>query len=682
MGVIGLWACFGSVAHAFCGFYVAGAEQPLYNDATMVVLLREGTHTVLSMRNDYRGPPENFAMVVPVPEVLSEDDVRTLDSDVFDRVDRLASPRLVEYWEQDPCQEGGIGDLVGGSIGFGGLGLRGTGRGGGGTGVTIEAEFAVGEYDIVILSARDSSGLDRWLRANDYRIPEGAEAALRPYVEAGTKFFVAKVDVSKVTFEDGRAVLSPLRIHYESDEFSLPVRLGMLNSSGTQDLLVHILADNQRYEVANYPNVTIPTNLDLEDEVRDRFGEVYAAVFDETLRRNPGSVVTEYSWQASSCDPCPGGTGGLSQTDLVTLGSGVGAAAAAAPPAASTNWVSRVRPAAPRVQGGLSQEVVRRVTRRHMNELRFCHQQAYQGQPTTAAGVSLEVSYIVDPQGRVQAAVPDERGPAPPAFRSCVAQAFRRWTFPAPTNAGVVQIRQRLAFQPQAGGGGFGTLGGFGGRGFGLGTPKILTRLHYRYEEGGLGEDLVFREAAPIVGGREQPGEDGELSQVASTETSTNNFQARYAIRHEWTGPIECDEPNRGRWGPNPHPPESEAQPGEDETARRLRVLRAIGAPSPGPVMAENIALAPRGNIQLSAVLAKPVPALQITSAAILGAADGQDVEAPEEGAAPAANLASGAQTSTEASAQSGCGCRTSGGPGAGLLLLGWMVWVLRRRVR
>ena len=90
-------------AQAFCGFYVGGAEASLTNDATMVVMMREGTRTVLSMQNSYQGPPERFAMVVPVPVVLSEDNVRTLPDAVFQRVDRLAAPRLVEYWEQDPC---------------------------------------------------------------------------------------------------------------------------------------------------------------------------------------------------------------------------------------------------------------------------------------------------------------------------------------------------------------------------------------------------------------------------------------------------------------------------------------------------------------------------------------------------------------------------------------------------
>src|SRR5215475_10646176 len=89
-------------AHAFCGFYVAGSDQQLLNDATQVVLMRMGTRTVLAMENNYKGPPEAFAMVVPVPAVLHEGDVKTLTKDVFAHVEQMGAPRLVEYWEQDP----------------------------------------------------------------------------------------------------------------------------------------------------------------------------------------------------------------------------------------------------------------------------------------------------------------------------------------------------------------------------------------------------------------------------------------------------------------------------------------------------------------------------------------------------------------------------------------------------
>ena len=67
-----------TAAHAFCGFYVSSAGGQLFNDATMVVLMRDGTRTVLSMQNNYRGPPEDFALVIPVPVVLQKENVKTL----------------------------------------------------------------------------------------------------------------------------------------------------------------------------------------------------------------------------------------------------------------------------------------------------------------------------------------------------------------------------------------------------------------------------------------------------------------------------------------------------------------------------------------------------------------------------------------------------------------------------
>jgi len=306
---------------AFCGFYVAGSGQQLTNDATQVVLMRMGTRTVMSMQNDYKGPPEAFAMVVPVPVVLHEGDVKTLPKEVFQHVEAMGAPRLVEYWEQDPCQPDVVDEMtasMGAPAGATNLQEDESGKD---LGVKIEAKFTVGEYQVVILSAKDSTGLDTWLRTEKYNIPAGAEPLLRPYVEGGMKFFVAKVDPTKVKFEDGHAALSPLRFYFDSETFELPIRLGLANSAGTQDLIVNILAPNQRYQVANYPNVMIPTNLDVKPSVKDHFGEFYAALFDKTLEKHPGSVVTEYSWQASSCDPCPGPT--IDQSELMTLGADV-----------------------------------------------------------------------------------------------------------------------------------------------------------------------------------------------------------------------------------------------------------------------------------------------------------------------------------------------------------------------
>ncbi|NER80688.1 MAG: DUF2330 domain-containing protein, partial [Leptolyngbya sp. SIO1D8] len=90
-------------ALAFCGFYVAKADTSLYNQASQVILARQGERTVLTMANDYQGEVADFAMVVPVPTVLQEGQVNVGDPAIVQRLDDFSAPRLVEYFDPDPC---------------------------------------------------------------------------------------------------------------------------------------------------------------------------------------------------------------------------------------------------------------------------------------------------------------------------------------------------------------------------------------------------------------------------------------------------------------------------------------------------------------------------------------------------------------------------------------------------
>ena len=157
---------------------------------------------------------------------------------------------------------------------------------------------------------------------------------LDSYIQQGMYFFVAKVDPAEVTFDaDGRALLSPLRFSYTSPDFSLPIRLGLLNSAGEQDLIVNILSTEGRYEVSNYPNAYVPTNKLVSQDTRESFGAFYDKLFSQTVAQNPGAVVTEYAWtwggfqQGNKCDPCPpppeGATGNLDELDLAALGNDI-----------------------------------------------------------------------------------------------------------------------------------------------------------------------------------------------------------------------------------------------------------------------------------------------------------------------------------------------------------------------
>ena len=90
-------------AHSFCGFYVAKADTELFNEKSEVILTRDGFETVLTMSNDFKGDVKDFAMVIPVPTVLSRNNIKVVDRYIFDRLNGYSGPRLVEYYDEHPC---------------------------------------------------------------------------------------------------------------------------------------------------------------------------------------------------------------------------------------------------------------------------------------------------------------------------------------------------------------------------------------------------------------------------------------------------------------------------------------------------------------------------------------------------------------------------------------------------
>nr|WP_219725667.1 DUF2330 domain-containing protein [Cylindrospermopsis raciborskii] len=295
---------FAPTAWAFCGFYVAKADTRLYNQASQVIIARDGTKTVLTMANDFQGDIKDFAVVVPVPTIIQERQVRVSDPQIIQRLDAFTAPRLVEYFDQDPCRR---------YYDSAGLVLETRSRrppamekipGDNTLGVTVEAQFNVGEYDIVILSAKESDGLETWLNRNGYKIPRGANRLLQPYVRSGMKFFVAKVNLDKFE-QSGYQFLRPLQIAYESPKFILPIRLGMINATTEQDLIVYIISPKGQAEVTNYRTVKIPSDTNIPLFIKDEFGSFYKAMFQNSYLQEDRKVAfLEYAWDMGNCDPC------------------------------------------------------------------------------------------------------------------------------------------------------------------------------------------------------------------------------------------------------------------------------------------------------------------------------------------------------------------------------------------
>ncbi|HKO55261.1 MAG TPA: DUF2330 domain-containing protein [Thermoanaerobaculia bacterium] len=309
---------FASNASAFCGFYVAKGDAKLFNKASQVVLVRDGDRTVMTMANDFKGEPKEFAVVIPVPAVLQRGQIRIADKALVDRIDAYSAPRLVEYYDQDPCMRVMYENLqmaptASAARRDGAKDARAKSLG-----VTIEASYTVGEYDILILSATQSNGLETWLRENGYTIPAGAGAVLGSYIKQNMKFFVAKVNLKEQS-RLGFNYLRPIQVAYESPKFMLPIRLGTVNAAGTQELFVYALTRKGRVETTNYRTVKLPSDVDVPLYVKDKFGDFYKALFSRQVSRHDMTAVfLEYAWDMRWCDPCAAEP--LTPTELSGLG--------------------------------------------------------------------------------------------------------------------------------------------------------------------------------------------------------------------------------------------------------------------------------------------------------------------------------------------------------------------------
>jgi hypothetical protein len=300
---------------AFCGFYVAKADSKLFNQASQVVLVRHEDKTVLTMASDFRGDPKEFAIVIPVPTVVQKGQIHVGDRAVLQHLDAYSAPRLVEYFDDNPCLPRPVPSPRA-SMQLGAA-ARDEQRAKS-LGVTIEAQYTVGEYDILILSAKESAGLETWLRESGYRIPTGASAVLGSYLKQGMRFFVARVNLEEQA-KLGYTYLRPLQVAYESPKFMLPIRLGTVNADGPQELFVYALTRKGRVETTNYRTVRLPTGMELPLFVKTEFGPFYQAMFSEAVKREQmRAVFLEYAWDMSWCDPCAADP--LSADELRQLG--------------------------------------------------------------------------------------------------------------------------------------------------------------------------------------------------------------------------------------------------------------------------------------------------------------------------------------------------------------------------
>jgi TonB family protein len=102
-----------------------------------------------------------------------------------------------------------------------------------------------------------------------------------------------------------------------------------------------------------------------------------------------------------------------------------------------------------RTVGSLDKEIVRRIIRSHMNEVKFCYEQELTKHADLAGRISVQFS--ISSLGQVIASVMQSSTMGNVQVESCVVNAVKRWSFPKPEGGGLVMVMYPFSFAPAGG---------------------------------------------------------------------------------------------------------------------------------------------------------------------------------------------------------------------------------------
>ena len=301
ISVLGLLAA-PAAAWGFCGTYVGGAGTEIYNNVSEVAYVRDGDRTTLTLYSDVAGDTDDFAMIVPVPEVIGADNLHTVDAELFRQLDQYSSPRRVRYDCEDfrPAEADVDTDTDADSDTDTDWNVE------------VEAEYVVGEYSVVILSSGDAGDLQGWLDQHGYAMPADERGILQSYIDAESYFLAARLNDDEELPPSNR--LSPLQFSYEasSEMMSLPIRIGTLSAGGVQDVIIYAMnpyADG-RMAISNYTEAELEESCMWQPEGEhfndEAFASFYTGQLEAAYAEHGAFWTTEYAWGGGKCDPCEG----------------------------------------------------------------------------------------------------------------------------------------------------------------------------------------------------------------------------------------------------------------------------------------------------------------------------------------------------------------------------------------
>jgi hypothetical protein len=232
------------------------------------------TRTILWDQIQYSGAPSSFAWVLPIRDRV---DVGVSTSAFLQALDDATRPVITPPPQPDcspqrfcEVDHAGSGGVIATKMGS-----------------DVWTRNVVGPYETTQLSSTDATALRTWLSDHGYEIPPTMIPVIDAYVAEGFGFLAIKL-VPNVGVE----AMVPVRIAFDGSSVELPLRMIAAGIGAFVGIDLFVLGDG-RWEVANFPNVEIPTAdlvWDFEAK-RSNFLALERGAFDST----PTAWITETS---------------------------------------------------------------------------------------------------------------------------------------------------------------------------------------------------------------------------------------------------------------------------------------------------------------------------------------------------------------------------------------------------
>jgi hypothetical protein len=373
-------------------FLVAGKQDVGLEEARYLAV-REGNHTVIYVQALVADAAKGaFALVVPVPKEAKGQEASDLAQKILAQLDVQSGPRLVEYWEQDPCEfhtsgpDDGLPEM---SV------IPST--------QPPPPSAGPAPVDATLV---DASELKAALEKDGFVLPAGAD------LSGYTRFAIVRAKAGQRT--------ATARVELDADKLTLPTRLLSLHAGATPPRIVVDVVGSQRYEAANRDNLAAPSNVEVKLGVKGATLPFHRQLVDSLFTAKPDAVVTEYAWSATSCSPCLAQP--LFAGDLATLGFGAGASGQNEVMIFTQGNVA-VKPDGPPA-------------------LRTALMSCYAGALAKNPGLSGEVDLAVEIDGgKVGKATPAVNLPPHPALLACAEESVKATTFDGSGKSGNVKVQ-------------------------------------------------------------------------------------------------------------------------------------------------------------------------------------------------------------------------------------------------